>query len=68
MPKVICSTFYFPVMALKSTTNLMSFLYKPEASRHQFLDLTFPFFCQTDFQEVCVILQSKHAEYDKSFC
>ena len=67
MAKVICFIFYFSVLALKSTTNLMSFLYKPETSRHQFLDLAFQFYSTTSFQEFGMILQCKHAEYDKSF-
>ena len=50
-------------MALKSTANFMSFLYKPRASRHQFLDLTFPFYCITNFQEFGMTLKCKHAEY-----
>ena len=48
----------------KCTTNFMSFIYKPRASRHQSLVLTFPFYCKTNFQEFGMIL---HAEYDKNF-
>ena len=33
----------------------------------QFLDLTFQFCCRINFQESSMILQCKHAEYDKSF-
>ena len=67
MPKLICSIFNFPVLALKSATNLMSFLYEPQASRHQFLHLTFQLYCRTNFQEFGMILEGKHAEIDKSF-
>ena len=48
----------------KCTTNFMSFIYKPGASRQQFLGLTFPFHCRTNFQEFGMTL---HAEYDKYF-
>ena len=48
----------------KCTTNFMSFIYKPGASRHQFLGLTFPFHCRTNFQEFGMTL---HAEYDQYF-
>ena len=64
MPKVISCIFFLPVLALKSTANFMSFLYKPWASRHQFLDLTFPFYCRANFQEFGMILKCKNAEYD----
>ena len=67
MPKVISCIFFFPVLALKGIANFMSFFYKPWASRYQFLDLTFPFYCWTNFQEFGMILKCKHAEYDKSF-
>ena len=67
MPKVISCIFFFPVLALKSTDNFMSFLYKPWTSIHQILDLTFPFDCGTSFQEFGMILKCKHAEYEKSF-
>ena len=66
MPKVISCIFFFPVLALKSTANFMSFLYKPWASRHQLLDLTFPFYCRTNFQEFGMTLKCKHAEYDQA--
>ena len=64
MPKVICSIFYFSVLALKNNINSMIFLYKPLASRHQFLDLT-QFYCRTNFE--MVILQCIHRESDKFF-
>ena len=67
MPRVVSSIFFFPVLALTSTTNLMNFLYKPKVSRYQFLDLTFQFYCRTNFQEFGMIRQCKHGEYDKSF-
>ena len=66
MPKVISCIFFLPVLALKSTANFMSFLYKPWASRQQFLDLTFLFYCRTNFQEFGMILKCKNAEYDRA--